>query len=104
MAILVLDEGWTFPFLMQQLCVDQMPVIVSGFREESRFEEKNPHDDSRALIIDFILDLSPFSVEVREKLRKKYTSEVKRIQEFGKSSDNSYGTVLQRLEESRWTE
>ena len=103
MAILVLDEGVDLPISDAAIMCRSNASYRQWIQRRGRvLRKKDPIDASKALIIDFILDLSPFSVELRKKLRKNYASEVKRMEEFGISSESTYDAVMESLEESGW--
>lgn len=102
-AILVLDEGVDLPISDAAIMCRSNASYRQWIQRRGRvLRKKDPIDASKALIIDFILDLSPFSVELRKKLRKNYASEVKRMEEFGISSESTYEAVMESLEESGW--
>ena len=102
-AILVLDEGVDLPISDAAIMCRSNASYRQWIQRRGRvLRKKDPKDASKALIIDFILDLTPFNIEVRKKLRKNYASEVKRMEEFGSSSESTYDTILQSLEESGW--
>jgi len=102
-AILVLDEGVDLPISDAAIMCRSNASYRQWIQRRGRvLRKKDPKDPSKALIIDFILDLSPFSVELRKKLRKNYDSEVKRMEEFGMSSESTYDTVMESIEESGW--
>jgi superfamily II DNA or RNA helicase len=99
----VLDEGVDLPISDAAIMCRSNASYRQWIQRRGRvLRKKDPKDASKALIIDFILDLTPFNIEVRKKLRKNYASEVKRMEEFGSSSESTYDTILQSLEESGW--
>ena len=102
-AILVLDEGVDLPISDAAVMCRSNASYRQWIQRRGRvLRKKDPEDCSMALIIDFILDLSSFSKELREKLTMNYASEVKRMKEFGSSSESTHETIMQSLEQAGW--
>ena len=65
-------------------------------------KDENPSDESTALVVDFILDISGFDIDVREQIINHRTSEIERTLEFAELSLNGLTYAQEILTDSGW--
>jgi superfamily II DNA or RNA helicase len=83
-AIKVLDEGVSLPISDVAIMTTSTTSHRQWIQRRGRvLRKENPADDSKAMIVDFILDISSFHDNIRQRFLDTYHSETNRILEFG---------------------
>ena len=59
-------------------------------------------DNSKALVVDLVLDMQSLGEDLRQRIRELYTYEVKRTLEFAKSSLTGPEDILDQLKLWGW--
>ena len=102
-AIKVLDEGVSLPISDVALMTTSSTSHRQWIQRRGRvLRKENPKDQGTALVVDFILDISDFEIEVREQIISNRTSEMERTLEFAELSLNGLTYASEMLSESGW--
>ena len=102
-AIKVLDEGVSLPISDVAIMTTSTTLHRQWIQRRGRvLRKENPIDDSKAMIVDFILDISCFHDDVRQKFIETYHSERNRILEFGGLSLSGVGISEDILRDCGW--
>ena len=102
-AIKVLDEGVSLPISDVALMTTSSSSHRQWIQRRGRvLRKENPSDESTALVVDFILDISGFDVDVREQIINQRTSEIERTLEFAELSLNGHTYAHEMLVDSGW--
>jgi superfamily II DNA or RNA helicase len=102
-AIKVLDEGVDLPISDSAImCLSNESFRQWTQRRGRILRKKNIEDQSIARITDFVLDISDYDINLQDNIRKLYSSEVKRIIEFSRSSLQREDDTLDLLRSLGW--
>ena len=102
-AIKVLDEGVSLPISDVALMTTSSSSHRQWIQRRGRvLRKENPSDESTALVVDFILDISGFDIDVREQIINHRTSEIERTLEFAELSLNGLTYAQEMLTDSGW--
>ena len=102
-AIKVLDEGVSLPISDVALMTTSSSSHRQWIQRRGRvLRKENPSDESTALVVDFILDISGFDIDVREQIINHRTSEIERTLEFAELSLNGLTYAQEMLTGSGW--
>jgi superfamily II DNA or RNA helicase len=102
-AIKVLDEGVDLPISDAAIMGRSNEKYRQWIQRRGRvLRKKDYSDNSKALVIDFVLNLSSLEAKMQNSIRSRHSSEIDRILEFsGSSLDNSH-SIMDILRDSGW--
>ena len=102
-AIKVLDEGVSLPISDVALMTTSSSSHRQWIQRRGRvLRKENPTDESTALVVDFVLDISTFDFDIREQIISYRDSEIERTLEFAGLSLNGLEYANEILSECGW--